>query len=988
MHRRLAVLAAAVALLPGPARAEEAASPLGLTAVDTADLRLVFPSPTLDYLEPHALRTFANSIAWQRRVFGWVPSERTTVLLKDFSDWGNASASATPVNGLTFDIAPLSLAFETYPASERLYSLMNHELVHVATMDVSSAGDRFWRAALLGKIYPSAQHPESLLWSYLTVPRFNVPRWYLEGSATFMETWMGGGLGRAQGGYDEMVFRAMVRDGARFYDPLGLVSLGTRVDFQVGVNAYLYGTRFFTWLALAHGPEKVVAWLRRDPGSSAYYAAQFEHVFGLTLDRAWQDWIAFEKDFQTRNLAEVRKHPVTPFQELVPRAVGSVSRAHFDAASGTLYGAFRYPGVVEHVGALDVKTGRIRRLADVKGAMLYKVTSLAWDPKGETLFYTSDNYALRDVRALDVRTGEERLLLEDQRIGELAFDGAGQALWGVRHASGLATLVRIPAPYREWSQVLTFPYGVVPYDLDVSPDGKLLSASTSEVNGDQYLRVWELAKLQAGDAKPLSEFRFGQSVPEGFVFSPDGRWLYGTSYYTGVSNVFRYEVATGKVDAVTNAESGFFRPVPLPDGRLVVFHYTGEGFVPAMLEAPRPLEDVSAIRFLGAELAARRPLVTTWQVPPPSKADPAAIAPLRRAPYVPLRELSVHGGYPVMEGYKDSIAAGWHLELEDALRFGALGLTAAYSVDAAVPERERPHAALDWRYLGWHAGVSWNRSDFYDLFGPTKRSRKGLATKLGWDRALVHDLPRRLDLALEAAFYEGLDALPGYQNVRSPVTRLGTASATLRYAMLRRSLGAVDDEKGVSWELGVDGSWAYRTVVPQGHGALSLGLPLFAHASVWSRTSAGLSGGERADPLAGFYFGGWKNNWVDSRAPQRYRDLDTLPGFAIDAFGAQSFAREQVELKLPPIMFERAGTPAFYLNWLRPSLFATGLLLDPADLPPGPLSRSLRGDAGAQVDLRFMVMHWYEMTLSGGWAVGFEPMGRRTDAWMLSLKIL
>ena len=28
--------------------------------------------------------------------------------------------------------------------------------------------------------------------------RFNVPRWYLEGSATFMETWMGGGLGRAQ----------------------------------------------------------------------------------------------------------------------------------------------------------------------------------------------------------------------------------------------------------------------------------------------------------------------------------------------------------------------------------------------------------------------------------------------------------------------------------------------------------------------------------------------------------------------------------------------------------------------------------------------------------------------------------------------------------------------------------------------------------------------------------------------------------------------
>ncbi len=106
------------------------------------------------------------------------------------------------------------------------------------------------------------------------MPRFTAPRWYLEGSAVFLETWMAGGLGRAQGGYDEMVFRAMVRDGAHFYDPLGLVARG-RVDFQAGANAYLYGTRFITWLAYAWSPEQVVAWLRRDEGSARYYADQF-----------------------------------------------------------------------------------------------------------------------------------------------------------------------------------------------------------------------------------------------------------------------------------------------------------------------------------------------------------------------------------------------------------------------------------------------------------------------------------------------------------------------------------------------------------------------------------------------------------------------------------------------------------------------------------------------------------------------------------------
>ena len=68
---------------------------------------------------------------------------------------------------------------------------------------------------------------------------------------------MAGGLGRAQGGYDEMVFRSMVRDNAPFYDPLGLVSEGTKIDFQVEVNSYLYGTRFMTWLARRYSPEQV-----------------------------------------------------------------------------------------------------------------------------------------------------------------------------------------------------------------------------------------------------------------------------------------------------------------------------------------------------------------------------------------------------------------------------------------------------------------------------------------------------------------------------------------------------------------------------------------------------------------------------------------------------------------------------------------------------------------------------------------------------------
>jgi hypothetical protein len=204
----------------------------------------------------------------------------------------------------------------------------------------------------------------------------------------------------------------MVRDNAHFYDPLGLVSRGTLVDFQTGTNAYLYGTRFFTYLAYRYGPDKVIAWIKRDEDSARYYADQFQHVYGMPLEKAWQDWIAFERDFQRRNLAEVRKFPLTQHRRLAASPLGSVSRLHYDETTGTLYGAFRYPGVVAHVGAINTRDGTVRQLADIKGALHYMVASFAYDPQSGMAFFTNDNNALRDLMAVDVRSGEVRMLLE------------------------------------------------------------------------------------------------------------------------------------------------------------------------------------------------------------------------------------------------------------------------------------------------------------------------------------------------------------------------------------------------------------------------------------------------------------------------------------------------------------------------------------------------------------------------------------------------
>ena len=157
---------------------------------------------------------------------------------------------------------------------------------------------------------PVAEQPESILYFFLTSPRVAAPRWYHEGIAVFVDTWMAGGLGRAQSGYDEMVFRV---DGRATTRRSTIRSAwrpkGTKIDFQIEVNSYLYGTRFMTWLARHYTPEQLIEWVvAAATAAAAYYATQFQQVFGMsTRARRGRDWVEDEHVFQQTNLEAIRK---------------------------------------------------------------------------------------------------------------------------------------------------------------------------------------------------------------------------------------------------------------------------------------------------------------------------------------------------------------------------------------------------------------------------------------------------------------------------------------------------------------------------------------------------------------------------------------------------------------------------------------------------------------------------------------------------------
>jgi hypothetical protein len=964
-----------------------------LSSIETASLRLLYFDPSETFLTPYVVRSFENSINHQRKVFDYSPSEKVTVLLTDFADYGNAGAITVPRNTLLVDIAPSPFTFETSDTAERMYSLMNHELVHVVSMDQAAKEDKRYRRLFRGKVESIAEHPETILYGYLTNPRRSSPRWYMEGLAVFMETWMAGGLGRAQGPYNEMVFRSMVRDDAHFYDRLGLVAEGTKVDFQVGANAYLYGTRFMNYLAYTYSPDDIIEWNKRVDGSKRSYSAQFQKVYGLTLDQAWQNWIDFEHEFQRENLESVRQFPTTEVQNLSDQAMGSVSRSYFDPDTNKLYAAVRYPGVVAHIASLSLDDGSVERLEDIKGAMLYSVTSLAFDQKSKTLFYTTDNTNYRDLNALDINTGESSVLLKDARIGNLAFNPVDKSIWGVRHLNGIATLVRIPYPYSDWNQIQSLPYGELYYDLDISPGGKFLSTSFGEINGDQSLRVLEIAALLEGDIESAASFDFGSAIPEGFVFSPDGKYLFGSSYYTGVSNIFRYELSTGALEAVSNAETGFFRPLPREDGSLIVFQYTGQGFVPAIID-PAPLEDVGSTTFLGHKVVEKHPQIRQWQVSSPASVKLDEVI-THEGTYSPGKNLGFESMYPIMEGYKDSFALGMNWNFSDPIMLNKLKLSASYSLTESLPSNERAHVSLDYQSIvvsnsplagTWKAGARYNYADFYDLFGPTKEGLKGNWVYVGYDKTLIYDQPRKLNFHTQLDHFSNLDRLPRYQNIDTTFGKLTSFEIGMDYSNVKSSLGNVDDEKGFTWQSIAAADHVNGDTIPKFFGGFDFGFPfLWKHSSIWLRNSAGVAIGDPLDEFANFFFGGFGNNYVDRGEVKRYRQAHSMPGFEINAIPGRNFHRAMLELNLPPLRFKRAGTTAFYLSWARPALFVSYLAtnLDDSEL------RNEVTNAGLQIDFQFTILSRLNMTLSLGYAKGFGNSSiMDDDEFMASLKIL
>ena len=341
---------------------------------------------------------------------------------------------------------------------------------------------------------------------------------------------MAGGLGRAMGGWDEMVFRTMVHDDAYIYDVVGLESEGTSADFQTGANSYLYGTRFMTWLCYTYGPGQVAP--------MDYSRREHQALFRVALQAGLRNRDGSTPGKCGSPTSGSFKKPTSPTFASIPspcrkgsrtQTLGSVSRSYFDSKDNVIYAAIRYPAHMASIAAIHVDTGKIDELKDIKGpgALLRDVSYLGRARPQALLHHRQQRFARLEC----LRRGYPSL--------RTIIEGHSHRGPGVRCRGRL----HLGRPAQQW---LVRPGGIsgAVQRNDRPPRIRIRQrhlrhrrltrrpiSDRRDLRCERQARSWFdfkspiCARVQERDPFEML-YDFEYNSPGNFVYSPDGRYLY------------------------------------------------------------------------------------------------------------------------------------------------------------------------------------------------------------------------------------------------------------------------------------------------------------------------------------------------------------------------------------------------------------------------------------------------------------------------------
>ena len=229
--------------------------------------------------------------------FKWVPKGRTHVVLVDTSDRANGLATVLPANYIMLYVATPEADSSLDSYHDYLEMLFTHEYTHIIHMD------QHYRWAT----------PPRWIFGKVVAPNGLTPGWMREGMAVYEESSLG--EGRVHSSYTDMVIRSSILEND-FPHIDEVAGLGTK--WPASDTQYLYGGRFWGWLADRYGADTIQKYMEKYSSGLWFFSLnnKAKKIYGKSFYQLWKDWqqdLTEKVGFVRASLEKEGLTPLAPF---------------------------------------------------------------------------------------------------------------------------------------------------------------------------------------------------------------------------------------------------------------------------------------------------------------------------------------------------------------------------------------------------------------------------------------------------------------------------------------------------------------------------------------------------------------------------------------------------------------------------------------------------------------------------------------------------
>jgi len=581
------------------------------------------------------------------------PDQKVSFVIWDVDDISNGAAYF--YNNKIFLYAP-SMDFVFRGTHNWLRNVVTHEFTHIVQIQTAMKFGRTVPSFYLQWLgYESERRPD-VLYGYpniiASVPYsgFVVPSWLAEGVAQYNRKELRYDFWDS---YRDMILRSYVlADSMLTWDQMsvfGKTSHGNE-------SSYNAGFAFVHYLAERYGEAKL-AEMSRDLASFSEVTVDhaIERAVGRNGRLVYDDWKEELKKSYAGRIAPVLRNkregePIVFLEgedELSPATGGSVERIIMDhdlqipvglvqpccravAEMGfaNLYPKFSPDGTklaflstraraylgLSTLHILDLKTNKAGEAKGIHGPV---TTAMSWSPDGKKLYYARSTFQnphwslQHDLYVYDFESEKETRLTHGLRALSPSVSPDGKSIVCVTNGDGTTNLVLLNADGSGLRPLTSYSQGEQVYDPCWTPSGDRIVFDYSIKDGR------DIAWIRP-DGTDLQFLVDGPDDSRSAAFTPDGRKILFSSDRTGISNLYALDLASRKIDQVTNVVGGAFTPSTNSKGEIVYSLYTSRGFKLYEMNNPEPLPE-GDIHYVSGDLfpgSGSRSLASTGPVPP------------------------------------------------------------------------------------------------------------------------------------------------------------------------------------------------------------------------------------------------------------------------------------------------------------------------------------------------------------------------------------